>query len=157
MSKELTLHKVKDVPCGLTIKIVDERGAEDGASHRYEVVGFDTDKNPAAVGANGFKEVQRQLIVVFQQGPLNEIVNGERKPITANGVSPEALLAILVEHLTGLQSGPGKTEKRGVALKHLQEALVEMRSLVWRTRQTAVAAEKTDEEKLIEAAAKPAA
>jgi hypothetical protein len=50
----------------------------------------------------------------FQNGPIAEV--------GTNGVTHEALLAILVDRLQGFQNGPYKCRENAIALTHLEDA-----------------------------------
>jgi hypothetical protein len=93
--RELTLHKVNECNSALTIT-ADERDANGGCSH-YNIIGDKVD-NP----------------LDFQNGPIKEV--------GTNGITHEALLAILIDRLEGSQSGPYKCEENGFALVHLKDA-----------------------------------
>jgi len=111
MSRFLTSHIVNPANDKLTIEVQDEPGSG-GANHRYFVNGFDTTSNASAGGypwGNGW-------LVLFQNGPINE--HG------TNGITHEALLAILIDRLQGFQKGPFSCRENAIALTHLEEALM---------------------------------
>src|SRR5262245_44367841 len=96
--RQVTAHKVNPANDTLTIDVVDEPGAG-GANHYYMVRGFDVRKNPSA-GVD-LKDVPGEylgLMVLFQNGPIAE--HG------VNGVTQEALLAIVIDRLECFQAGP---------------------------------------------------
>jgi hypothetical protein len=100
----------------LQIAVTDEPGAG-GANHRYEVTGFDTSTNPSSDAfAHGMKNVQSCLLVLFQNGPIKE--SG------VNGVTQEALLAIVIDRLRSFQTGPFSCRENAIALTHCEEALM---------------------------------
>jgi hypothetical protein len=113
--RELTDHKVNGLNEALTIKVLDEPG-QGGACHRYDITGFDTDKNPSAADPQGFKSSFGRCIILFQNGPVQEA--------GVNGVSQEALLAILIDRLKLFQAGPFSTKENSVALTYLETALL---------------------------------
>lgn len=113
--RELIDHKINRVNDSLKIQVMDEPGSG-GACHRYEITGFDTEKNPSAVLPDGYAASFSRLIVMFQNGPLQEA--------EPNGVTHEALLTILIDRLKGFQSGPFSTKENSVALTHLETALL---------------------------------
>lgn len=94
----------------LTITVEDEPG-QGGANHRYIIDGYDTHNNPAAFGAD-----YTGLTVIFQNGPIKEV--------GVNGVTHEALLAILIDRLRSFQAGPYSNRANAIALTHLEEALM---------------------------------
>lgn len=98
----LSDHKVDPSVDTLEIAVVDEPG-HGGANHHYVVEAG---------------EFPNMLHVKFQNGPIK--VSG------VNGVTHEALLAILCDRLRGFQSGQYACSDNAVALSHLelaQEAL----------------------------------
>lgn len=104
----------------LTITVVDGPGAG-GANHRYEVTGFDTSTNPSSdTFAHGMTSVESCLLVLFQNGPIKE--SG------VNGVTQEALLAIVIDRLRSFQAGPFACLTNELALLKCQEALAALQS-----------------------------
>lgn len=96
--RKLTGHIVNPVNVRIDISVMDEPGPG-GANHYYAV---DVDG-----GENG-------LDVHFQNGPIAE--NG------VNGITQEALLAIVIDRLQGFQSGPFRCRENAIALTKLEEA-----------------------------------
>lgn len=110
--RELTDHKapgrtgspaevITELNDALTIQVLDEPGAG-GACHDYRInwgSGVDGDFIP----------------IVFQNGPIKE--GG------VNGVSQEAVLAILIDRLRSFQAGEYACEHNAHALEFLQGAL----------------------------------
>lgn len=97
--RELTGHKVNGVNDGLTVAAVDEPG-HGGACHEYQLAWND--------GEYDFFRIP------FQNGPIAEV--------GTNGVTHEALIAILIDRLEGFQSGPYKCQENQAALDALQQA-----------------------------------
>lgn len=95
--RELTGHKVNGCNEALAVHAMDGPGPG-GASHEYRIQ------------LNG----QNHLMVNFQNGPIAEV--------GANGVTHEALLAIIIDRLAGFQAGPFACPENEEALKHLREA-----------------------------------
>jgi hypothetical protein len=88
----------------LDIRVMDEPGAG-GACHSYAVVwGPEFVKAPA------------ECRIDFQNGPIKEA--------GVNGVTQEALLAIVIDRLRSFQDGPFKCRDNAVALTHCEEALM---------------------------------
>jgi hypothetical protein len=88
---------------GLTVKSVDQPG-NGGAHHLYEVEGLQSDG------------VTRLFCgIAFQDGPVQET--------GLNGVSEEALLAIVRDRLQSFQSGPYNCRENACALTNLEQAL----------------------------------
>ena len=100
--RELTSHKVNGLNEVLRVEAIDEPGLG-GASHSYRVT-------PTVGNATG-------VLIEFQNGPLQET----RIP---NGVSIEALLAIVEDRLIGFQSGQFACRENAVALTKIQEAMM---------------------------------
>lgn len=105
MERELTAHVVPGAGSDLRILVMDPPGAG-GASHRYNVFAQD------GLGAG-----ERLLIaqVAFQQGPIGEF--GQ------NGLTHEALLAIIIHRLESFQAGPYSCVENAQALEHATAAL----------------------------------
>ncbi len=84
-------------------------------AHRYDVEGFDTANN-RAVRSGGFVPRFRQLSIIFatEESAANDI--------GPDGVTMEALLAILGDHLQGLQSGPTASQGKQLALEYIEAA-----------------------------------
>lgn len=96
MMRELTDHIVNPVNDVLSIHVTDEPGAG-GANHRYEIIGAgDT------------------MVIRFQNGPIQEV--------GVNGVTHEALIAIVCDRLRSFQKGPYSCKANACALTHLEEA-----------------------------------
>jgi len=92
-------HKVNPANDTLQIAVVDDPGAG-GAHHAYDITGG------AAV----------PTFIRFQNGPINEDGNG------VNGVTHEALLAIVADRLRSFQKGPYSCKANACALTHIEEA-----------------------------------
>ena len=103
--RELTSHKVNGLNEAIDIQVEDERG-EGNANHVYLLV---VARHPDGSCAEALK-------VRFQNGPLQET-----KP---NGISNEALLAIVEDRLLGFQSGEFACRENAVALTKIQEAML---------------------------------
>lgn len=113
--RELTDHIVSgDQAVQLKIEVTDEPGAG-GANHRYEITGFDTEGNPSNA-VNGYKASYSRELVLFQNGPIKEA--------GVNGVTQEALLAIVIDRLRSFQAGPFACRENAIALTKTEEALM---------------------------------
>lgn len=99
--RELTGHKVNGCNDALRIGVLDEPGVG-GANHHYQIVNTDV------------KDHETLLDVEFQNGPISEV--------GTNGVTHEALIAILIDRLEGFQSGPFACAENHGALSHLRIA-----------------------------------
>lgn len=102
-------HKVNPANDTLAIGVLDEPGSG-GANHAYEISGFDTSTNPVARDTGHVSSA----FLLFQNGPITEV--------GVNGITHEALLAILADRLRGFQKGPYATKANACALTHIEEA-----------------------------------
>ena len=133
----LTSHQVNPANDTLTITVTDEPGSG-GANHRYDIGGFQLGANPSSgrahqswMQAKAYLEgcgnnpelkmhyermvnEQNTLTIIFQNGPIPEF--------GVNGITHEALLAILIDRLEGFQAGPFANVYNGAALENLQFA-----------------------------------
>ncbi len=107
--REITTHRVNPANDTLTITVVDEPGSG-GANHRYEITGFNTGTNPS----RGLDRAWTGSAMLFQNGPIAEA--------GVNGITHEALIAILIDRLHGFQTGPYACEAIPIALAKLAEA-----------------------------------
>jgi hypothetical protein len=97
--RSLTEHIVIGAQAAqLKINVLDEP-ALDGASHDYVIAGG-SGENPVTLAH-----------IRFENGPVN-------------GVTDEALLAIVIDRLRGIQGGPLKGRENAIALTHIEEALM---------------------------------
>lgn len=88
----------------LEITVLDEPG-QGGACHEY-AIGFPN--------RNG--HVVDSVEVFFQNGPIKEV--------GVNGVTQEALMAIVIDRLRAFQEGPFRCRENAIALTHIEEALM---------------------------------
>lgn len=98
----------------LTINVRDEPG-QGGACHVYGIE-WDSPNDPDTVVS--------QTVIHFQNGPIKEV--------GVNGVTQEALLAIVIDRLRSFQAGPFASVYNAAALSHCEYALNELQN---RTRQ----------------------
>ncbi len=108
--RELNDHKVNPANDTLTITVVDEPGSG-GANHRYEITGFNSETNASESGIDDRDRVS----ILFQNGPIAEA--------GVNGVTHEALLAIVADRLRSFQKGPYSCKANACALTHIEEAM----------------------------------
>lgn len=104
-------HRINPANDVLNIQVMDEPGSG-GASHRYDISGFDTSKNGSA---DSFCNDETKLTILFQNGPINE--NG------VNGITQEVLLAVVADRLRSFQKGPFSCKANACALTHVEEAM----------------------------------
>ncbi len=96
-SHSISEHQVN--PCNEGILITAYQVDPELAPHRYDIV------------YNG-----NYLQLVFQHGPIPEV--------GINGVTHEALLAIIADRLRGFQSSPFSCRENALALTKIEEALM---------------------------------
>lgn len=115
MTKMRTLddHKVNPANDVLTVTVLDEPGSG-SASHLYKITGFNSATNASDpwVATHGQPAVHAH--VLFQNGPIAEV--------GVNGVTHEALLAILCDRMRSFQSGPYSSADNAEALAHMEQA-----------------------------------
>jgi len=97
--RELTSHKVTGLNDAIVIGVLDEPGSG-GANHVYQVA---LDRGPYA----GLRVLDTLCTIRFQNGPIKEA--------GLNGLSNEALLAIVADRLEGFQSGPFASDDNEIA------------------------------------------
>lgn len=102
--RELITHKVNGLNEALNIVVLDDPGSGN-AHHLYEIGwgGHDelSDRNPT--------------VIKFQKGPIGEV--------GVNGISNEALLAIVAHRLECFQSGPYAHHWNAMALESVRGAM----------------------------------
>lgn len=99
----------------LEIDVLDEPGAG-GAHHHYRIVGGAPIRNTP----DRITNVTTSTDIRFQNGPIKEA--------GVNGVTHEALLAIVIDRLTSFQAGAFASEYNERALHHCRLALNEMQA-----------------------------
>lgn len=114
MARKLTSPKVNGLNECLNIQVLDEPGFGN-ACHDYAI----TFKDEARGGVERSPISDRHglnCIISFQRGPIKEY--------GINGISNEALLAIVEDRLIGFQSGEFASRENAVALTKIQEAMM---------------------------------
>lgn len=108
MTQAIVKHQEAGNGAAWTVR-ADERNPLNGnASHVYEVIS----------GMNGERtDVQ---VIRFQNGPIGEV--------GVNGLTNEALLAIVADRLEGFQSSKWACLENEEALAHVKDALVALES-----------------------------
>jgi len=114
MSRELTSHRVNGLNEALNIKVMDEPG-QGNACHEYAIT-FNDPKYDGVERSPISEKHGRNCIISFQNGPVQEA--------GVNGISNEALLAIVEDRLLGFQSGQFSCRENAVALTKIQEAMM---------------------------------
>lgn len=108
--RKLTEHQVNPANARLAIVVQDEPG-QGGACHDYYISGYNPVTNPS------FEAHGRGVEILFQNGPISEDGEG------VNGVTHEALLAIVADRLRSFQKGPYSCKANACALTHIEEAM----------------------------------
>ena len=116
--REITDHIVEGDSANHQVKIyvMDEPGAG-GANHVYgirHIVGKPMDFSQALDKHASVTETLHR--VEFQNGPIKEV--------GINGITNEALIAIVIDRLRSFQAGPYSGRENAVALTHLEDALM---------------------------------
>lgn len=101
--RELTAHRINECNQAIKITALDGPGPG-GASHGYKL------DLPLASPCNA-----HTYLIYFQNGAIKEV--------GTNGLTHEALLAILIDRLEGFQSGPYACVENQTALDHLRDAM----------------------------------
>ena len=101
--RELTGHKVNPANDRLLVRVWDEPG-QGGAHHDYSIVVPDGNET----------STNSEYRIRFQNGPIAEF--------GVNGLTHEALLAILIDRLQCFQAGPFSCRENAVALTNLEQA-----------------------------------
>lgn len=91
----------------------DEPGAG-GANHLYHITGFDSASNPSDPWTERHGQSAKHSTILFQNGPIGET--------GINGVTHEALLAIVADRLRSFQAGPYACRENALALTKIEEA-----------------------------------
>lgn len=113
--RELTDHIVSgDQAVQLKIEVTDEPGAG-GANHLYMIRGFNTQTNPSDPFTVRHGSPSEHTTILFQNGPI--------KDFGVNGVTQEALLAIVIDRLRSFQAGPFSCDDNQAALERCEDAL----------------------------------
>ena len=104
MAREITTHKVNGCNDGLKITAVDEPGSG-GANHQYRC------EFVPKLGPTDYE----CFAINFQNGPIASV--------GTNGLTHEALLAIVCDRLQGFQTGPYKCRENALAITKIEEAM----------------------------------
>lgn len=131
--RKLTDHKVNGLNEALNIDVLDEPGAG-GACHQYQISWGDVRRGPRptidelekilatdshakiSMMPDGSVSVGNTTLIAFQNGPIKEA--------GVNGISQEALLAIVIDRLRSFQAGQYSCRENAVALTHCETALM---------------------------------
>lgn len=115
MKRKITSHVTNGLNEELEIVVLDEPG-HGNASHRYYI----SPKPLQTANTENSEEISRLVsatcLIVFQNGPIQEV--------GVNGISNEALLAVVEDRLISFQAGQFSCRENAIALTHIQEALM---------------------------------
>jgi hypothetical protein len=111
--RHIETHKVNQANEQLAIAVLDDAGSG-GANHLYRISGYDSRSNPSDPFTARHGAPAKYSTLLFQNGPIGEV--------GVNGVTHEALLAILEDRLACFQAGPFACDENRVALAHLKAA-----------------------------------
>jgi hypothetical protein len=103
--RNLTDHKVSGLNEAIEINVLDEPG-QGGACHEYEIMLAPEASKPGVVNC---------WRISFQNGPVKEA--------GFNGISQEALLAVVIDRLRMFGEGPFKSRENTIALTHIETGL----------------------------------
>ena len=111
--KRITDHKLNGLNEALDIIATDEPG-QGNACHEYEIhlLASPEAGTPKITAKPGYATQK----IGFQNGPILEA--------GVNGISNEALLAIVIDRLRGFQSGKFACRENAVALTKLEEGMM---------------------------------
>lgn len=112
--RAITDHVVNPANDKLVITAEDTPGAG-GANHLYMVRGFNTGSNASCPFTARHGSPSEHATVLFQNGPINDV--------GVNGVTQEALLAIVADRLRSFQAGPFACRENELALTKIKEAM----------------------------------
>jgi hypothetical protein len=101
--RKLTDHKLNGLNDALEITVLDERGPGN-ANNEYEI--------GIVPPYNGSTKTR----ILFQNGPILEA--------GFNGISNEALIAVVIDRMRGFQSGQYSCRENAIALTNLEQALM---------------------------------
>jgi hypothetical protein len=103
----------------LTISVLDEPG-QGGACHLYQIEGLNTATNPSDSFVERHAAPAEHATVLFQNGPIKEF--------GVNGITQEALLAVVIDRLKCFQEGPYHCDDNQVALDSCRTALFHLQA-----------------------------
>ena len=117
MTRTLTDHKLAGLNEALEINVLDEPG-QGGANHHYRITGYSRKQEVVANSDTGETEIIDDIAsdINFQNGPIQEA--------GVNGISGEALLAVVIDRLRSFQAGPFACRENALALTKLEESLM---------------------------------
>lgn len=115
MTRIITDHIINPANEALAVTALDGPGPG-GASHEYTIA-IRQECDRLVEPGIGSGQPRQICAISFQNGPVKEDGNG------INGVTHEALLAVLIDRLRGFQSGPYACPENALALSYMEAAL----------------------------------
>lgn len=121
--REIDTHKVNGCNESLSIVVTDEPGAG-GANHHYLMMlphhrkAWEDEKagvHAAGLLTENVGPVANCCSLRFQNGPI--------KDAGTNGITHEALLAVVIDRLQSFQKGPFACRENAIALTKIEEAM----------------------------------
>lgn len=114
--RTITDHKLNGLNDALEITVLDVPG-QGGASHRYQISGYSRKQEVVANSETGETEIINDVAtdINFQNGSILEA--------GVNGISGEALLAIVIDRLRCFQAGPYASNENMHAMVHATQCL----------------------------------
>lgn len=109
--RKITEHRINGINEAIDITAMDEPGAG-GANHVYELSLSSPPDGPGITAANG------TTVIRFQNGAAHEA--------GINGLTNEALIAVVLDRLRGFQSGQFAGRDNAMAISHLEDALMRL-------------------------------
>lgn len=113
--REIHDHKVNPANDTLKIEVLDEPG-QGNACHLYQISNFNTEMNGSDPFIERYGKPSDHTTILFQNGPIRDY--------GVNGITQEALLAIVIDRLRSFQAGSFACRENALALTKLEEALM---------------------------------
>lgn len=111
--REITSHKINPANDVLRVLVLDAPGSG-GANHTYAIDGYLFSDSAPTDPENAVAFGAPNTIIRFQNGPIAEA--------GVNGLTHEALLAILIDRMEGFQGGPYASTDNQEALDAMRTA-----------------------------------
>lgn len=115
MTREVTDHIINPANDQIKIEVLDAPG-QGGASHLYQISGFNTETNPSCPFTERYGKPSDHTTILFQNGPIGE--HG------VNGITNEVLLAVVLDRLKSFQAGPFSTRENALAITNIEQGLL---------------------------------
>lgn len=119
LHRKIETHKVNGCNDAIDITVMDAPGAG-GASHLYDVRGFNTGTNPSCPFTDRYGKPSDHTTILFQNGTIPE--NG------TNGITQEVLLAIVIDRLECFQNNKFACIENQIAMDLIRSALSVLQS-----------------------------